>query len=243
MLYAVKMGQGVKRKLEDIELEKSPGNQRQSILDISVGKLQTKNVKRVEPPLLRSVLILNTLKHIESELLKEGMQSPTTCSTFSIPEVDPNSTVIDFLPEQDDHPGMEISTSQPSQTGPLPSIDTFVGPKLSYPEVKMLETINEKSPIASVTEASLTLYQSSSLQMEEILNDFDFSVCDYDMFSSLSNGMKLTPLSAEEVLHSFPNPNTTCAESYANLVNAPLTFCKGESFDDLDNIMQILVGS
>lgn len=238
---AVTMGQGVKRKLDELECENHPGSQRQSILDISVGKLQGKNTKkRVEPPLLRSVLILNTLKHIESELLKEGMQSPTSTSAYSIPEVDPNSTVIDFLPDQEDRGKVDLS----SQSGPLPSIDTFVASKVPFTDFKTDVTI-EKSPMSSVTEASLTLYQSSPIRMEEVFSDLDFSVCDYDIFSTISSGMKLTPLSAEEVLHSFPNSSSTYGDNYTNLMNANVShFCKTETaLDDLDNIMQILVGS
>lgn len=242
---SVKMGQGVKRKLEDLEGDKTPNSQRQSILDISVGKLQLKTVKRVEPPLLRSVLILNTLKHIELELLKEGMQSPTNTSTYTIAEVDPNSTVIDFLPEPD-HPDVHSKVDIPlSQCGPLPPIDTFVGAKISFVDQK--QTNAEKSPINTVTEASLSTLFPPLYRMEDVLSDFDFSVCDYnDMFSSISNSVKLTPLSAEEVLHSFPNSGSTFSESYTNLVNASVVsqLCKGEpALDDLDNIMQILVGS
>ena len=233
------MGQGVKRKLNEEE-ENSTVSQRQSILDISVGKLQIKSIKRVEPPLLKSVLILNTLKYIEAELLQEGMHSPTSCSTYTIPEVDPNSTVIDFLPEQDDHSKLNLPVSQ---TGPLPSIDTFVGPKSSYHELKLDSSV-EKSPVSSVTDASLTTLYQSSVRMEEVLADLDFSVCDNDMFSCISSGTKLTPLSADEVLHSFPNTCSSGSENYTNLVNAVSPFCKSETaIDELDNIMQILVGS
>lgn len=230
------MGQGVKRKIEDFDCERCPLNQRQSILDISVGKLHVKTKKRVEPPLLRSVLILNTLKHIESELLKEGVQTPTNTSAFTIPEVDPNSTVIDFLPEQN------ISPKSDSQSGPLPSIDTFVGSRAMIVDSKEDHYIEK--PVASFTENFVSSpYHSSPLRMEEVFSDFDLTMCDYDMFSS---GANLTPLSAEEVLHSFPNTGSNFSnDSFTTLSNASLTpFCKGETaLDDLENIMQILVGS
>lgn len=238
-----KMGQGIKRKLEHFEFDRCPRNQRQSILDISVGKLHLKTLKRVEPPLLRSVLILNTLKHIESELLREGVQSPTNTSAFTIPEVDPNSTVIDFLPEQNILPKVEAVSEQ---SGPLPSIDTFVGSRAVNTESKE-EVSVEKLPPAVAPEASPTnVYHSSTFRMEEVLNEFDFPMCDYDMFPTVSNGANLTQLSAEEVLHSFPNASSNFnSDSLTTLSNANLSpFCKGEAaFDDLDNIMQILVGS
>lgn len=236
------MGQGVKRKLDDYENDKSPGRQRQSILDISVGKLHVKTKKRVEPPLLRSVLILNTLKQIESELLKEGVQSQTNTSAFAIPEVDPNSTVIDFPPDQEEVVKTFAPVVAAEQSGPLPSIDTFVGCRLGNMDQKG-ETRQEKSLVIS-DENSSSLH-SSSFRLEELFNDFDFTVYDTDVFSSVSNSSNLTPLSAEEVLHSFPASSSSFCESYTTLTNASLTpFCKGEAaFDDLDNIMQILVGS
>ena len=234
------MGQGVKRKLDDLELDKTVC-QRQSILNISVGKLQVRSMKRVEPPLLRSVLILNTLKHIETELLREGVQSPTNTSAFTIPEVDPNSTIIDFHPEQQQSPkGAEDAGDQ---TGPLPSIDTFVGARVTTEENIKMST--ELSTFASLTEASLATIYQSPLRMEEVLSELDFTMCDYDMFSAVSGANKLTPLSAEEVLHSCPNSSSNFNETYTTLTNATLSpFCKSETaFDDLDNIMQILVGS
>ncbi|XP_045174027.1 uncharacterized protein LOC123535424 isoform X2 [Mercenaria mercenaria] len=243
MIAEDKMGQGIKRKLEDFENDRCPRNQRQSILDISVGKLHVKTIKKVEPPLLRSVLILNTLKHIESELLKEGVQSPTNTSAFTIPEVDPNSTVIDFLPEQNTSSKVEVVSEQ---SGPLPSIDTFVGSRAMIIDSKE-ELPGEKLSVSNMGEASPTnLYHSPSFRMEEVFSDFDFPMCDYDMFPAVSNGANLTPLSAEEVLHSFPNAGSNfIGESFTTLSNASLTpFCKGETaFDDLENIMQILVGS
>lgn len=238
------MGQGVKRKLDDLELDKSPSSQRQSILNISVGKLQVKSIKRVEPPLLRSVLILNTLKHIETELLKEGVQSPTNTSAFTIPEVDPNSTIIDFPPEQQHSPKLSESCVG-EQSGPLPSIDTFVGARASAME-ETIKSTSDSSTFASVTEASLATIYPSPFRMEEVLSELDFTMCDTDMFSAVSGNNKLTPLSAEEVLHSCPNSGSNfCNESYTTLSNATLSpFCKSETaFDDLDNIMQILVGS
>ncbi|KAL4237249.1 hypothetical protein ACF0H5_001968 [Mactra antiquata] len=235
MIIGDKMGQGVKRKIEDNECERCPQNQRQSILDISVGKLHVKTKKKVEPPLLRSVLILNTLKHIESELLKEGVQTPTNTSAFAIPEVDPNSTVIDFLPEQ------TISPKPETKSGPLPSIDTFVGSRAMVIDTK--DHVLEK-PVTSFTENfSFSSFHAAPFRMEEVFNDFDITMCDYDAFSSGSN---LTPLSAEEVLHSFPNNGSSFSnDSFTTLSNASLTpFCKGETaLDDLENIMQILVGS
>jgi hypothetical protein len=44
-------------------------------------------VKRVEPSLLRSVLILNTLKHIEVELQNDGVQTSGADSRIIIKRI------------------------------------------------------------------------------------------------------------------------------------------------------------
>ena len=230
---------GMKRKLDDIEPnEGKPGNQRQSVLDISVGKLHNKTAKKVEPPLLRSVLILNTLKHIETELLKEGSQFPSN-SSFTFPKVDIKSDIIDILPA--DHLKLNMDTST-SQSGPLPSIDTFVGTKVVPVDLKGKETVDM---MESNNESNIATLYPASFRLEEVLSELDLPVSELDMFSYSLNGMKLPPLSADEVLHSFPNVSSN--ESYATLLGAGVSpFCKGESavpMEDLDNIMQILVGS
>lgn len=242
MLGNFKMGQGIKRKLEDLEFDKCPNSERQLILDISLSKLNFKSTKRVEPPLHRSVLILNTLKLIEYQLIEEGMQSTTNTSAFSIPEVDPNSTAIDFLPEYNE--GSKI-TDMFEQTGPLPSFDTFVGSRTSIPDQQHENSSNDnKYRISHLTETPQSLYHSP-LQLDEIFNELDLALSDQDMFSAVTDGAKLTPLSAE-VLHSFPSTSAafTC-DTYTTLSNAGLLpFCKSDTVvDDLDNIMQILVGS
>ena len=230
---------GMKRKLDEVDLtEAKTGNQRQSILDISVGKLHYKTVKRVEPPLLRSVLILNTLKHIETELLKEGSHISNS-SSFTLPKVDMKSDTIDILPS--DHFKMDTDVSM-DQSGPLPSIDTFVGTKVVPVDTKLKENVEM---IERDLESNLTTLYPASLKLEEMFTELDSPVTDLDVFSTYTlNGMKLTPLSADEVLHSFPNSNTS---DYTTLLGAGVSpFCKGESaipMEDLDNIMQILVGS
>jgi hypothetical protein len=69
-------------------------------------------VKRVEPSLLRSVLILNTLKHIEVELQNDGVQtSGADSSSFSL---DDNSDIaMDILPDMHtiNHDVVVVATS------------------------------------------------------------------------------------------------------------------------------------
>jgi len=71
------MASGVKRKHEEVENDgaNSYHDQRQSILNISMVKLRTPapTPRRGDTSLRRSVLIFNTLRHIETELQHEGV--------------------------------------------------------------------------------------------------------------------------------------------------------------------------
>lgn len=92
---------GIKRKREVIDDEATHGLQRQSILDISMIKLRTSPKRRIEPCLRRSVLILNTLKHIELELQNEGViiHTSTEAAMNKIPEMSTTELTLDPLPD------------------------------------------------------------------------------------------------------------------------------------------------
>ena len=62
-----------KRKLSDMETGEGYVDQRQSVLNMSMVKLHSTSHRRTEQSLRRSVLIYNTLKHIETELYTEGV--------------------------------------------------------------------------------------------------------------------------------------------------------------------------
>lgn len=245
---------GFKRKLENPD-ETTTVVQGQSLFDISMFKLQSNPVKRVEPSLLRSVLILNTMKNIEVALQKDGIQTTRTDSSFSL---DDNSDIsMDILPDMhsvnndvvpSDIESLHINSSKQT-TSPLPPIETFV--ELSNvscitpsalrhsPEEK---TKCDRNDIFSHHHSFLS---TTPLKVEDMLSDFDFTQTDFDIFSSLASSMKLTPLSAEEVIHSFPAHPSILTESYASLFNASMnSTCKGEVLpEELENIMQILVGT
>ena len=99
---AVKMesipGRGVKRKHVE---EDYYAWQRKSIIDVSMGKLRTSSSQRSEPCLRRSVLILNTLKHIETELAQEGVDThrSTEAAINEIPEMSVSQLTLDPLPD------------------------------------------------------------------------------------------------------------------------------------------------
>ncbi|CAC5361079.1 unnamed protein product [Mytilus coruscus] len=242
---------GLKRKFD--EPAETGIFQRQSILDISMFKLQSNPVKRVEPSLLRSVLILNTLKHIEVELQKDGVQSSLPDSaSFSL---DDNSDIsMDILPDlhaTHDHifqNDTNVLNTSKATTSPLPPIETFVelsnvsctGPNALKPHDD--RTRCDKNDFFQ----SHQFHSASPTKVEDMLADLDFSQTDFDIFSTLASSMKLTPLSAEEVIHSFPVHSNVITESYASLFNASVnnSTCKGEVLpEEIENIMQILVGT
>ncbi|GAB1609467.1 uncharacterized protein LOC115212765 [Argonauta hians] len=97
---------------------------------------------------------------------------------------------------------------------------------------------------------------SSPLQKtDDIFGDIDLSPFDVDFVALANSSSKLTPLSAEEVLHTFPgvtssnlssqtSPSSATAETptYTSLINSQCSsYCRTDVLEDLDNIMQILI--
>lgn len=93
---------------------------------------------------------------------------------------------------------------------------------------------------------------SSSPKTDDIFGDIDLSPFDFDFAALANSSSKLTPLSAEEVLHTFPGvgnslssaPASPTAEpsTYTSLINTQCSsYCRTDVLEDLDNIMQILI--
>lgn len=101
---------GVKRKYEE-EDEEHHAWHRKSILDMSMSKLRSNSSRRHEPCLRRSVLILNTLKHIESELAQEGVHSHQS-----------SEEAMNEIPE------MSMTQLTQLTLDPLPDMSSFILP-------------------------------------------------------------------------------------------------------------------
>ncbi|XP_013386975.1 uncharacterized protein LOC106156325 [Lingula anatina] len=100
----------VKRKHEeDTDLE-CYTHQRQSILNISMCKLRTSSLRRVEPCLRRSVLIFNTLKFIEEELRQEGVKVYDASKPSILPSIQCEEMALDPIPCQDHMTHLELSS-------------------------------------------------------------------------------------------------------------------------------------
>ena len=119
---------GVKRKHETFE--DGVAIQRQSILDISRCKLQQR-MSRHEPSLRRSVLIFNTLRHIERELRREGVMLNPAQAASLLPTLAPTSdATLDPPPSPmpDACPSGETPTgyTSPPHSGVLPSRNAYI---------------------------------------------------------------------------------------------------------------------
>ena len=67
-------------------------------------------------------------------------------------------------------------------------------------------------------------------------SDIDMSLYDFDLLMSAAPNVKVAPLSAEELVHSFPT------DSYSGSIGPSPCYKTDFLGDDLDHIMQILVG-
>lgn len=78
----------------------------------------------------------------------------------------------------------------------------------------------------------------SSSGGSEIFGDIDLSLYDFDLLPLSPPNVRLAPLSAEELLRTFPNNNNE------GISSVPANGCFKNEFlsDELDNIMHILVG-
>ena len=114
------MASGVKRKHEEVDRDTSGSytDQRQSILNISMVKLRSPPVsssRRGDTSLRRSVLIFNTLRHIESELNQEGVTLSSSNKPL-LPSLQPITDVeIDLRPCSD----TEMTPMTPQPVSPL----------------------------------------------------------------------------------------------------------------------------
>ena len=78
--------------------------QRQSMLDISMVKLQNSPTRK-EPSLRRSVLIFNTLRRIETELQQEGIKLHPNAKASLLPSIESGDDVtLDSIPSVENKP-------------------------------------------------------------------------------------------------------------------------------------------
>ncbi|KAJ8356295.1 hypothetical protein SKAU_G00190890 [Synaphobranchus kaupii] len=116
------LGRGVKRKRSESE-EAGPescAQERQLILDLCLSKLQS-CYAQAEPSLRRSVLLANTLRHIQDQMRREGVDPPAAPAA-SPPRAPPTPRHAPQLPPADPSPeGTAFSSTSSS------SVDSLFG--------------------------------------------------------------------------------------------------------------------
>ncbi|XP_064195680.1 SERTA domain-containing protein 2-like isoform X2 [Anguilla rostrata] len=183
------VGRGVKRKRSESEEEEvgragpepvgaeSQAQERQLILDLCLSKLQS-CYSQAEPSLRRSVLLANTLRHIQDQMRREGVDPPATPAS-SPPRAPPTPRHAPQLPPAEPE-GPAYSSSSSSSSSSLSSsssVDSLFG---SF-------------------EISSTTSYLTDLALDDIFEDIDTSMYDPTDFSALTSpdeGLKPVPACA-----------------------------------------------
>ncbi|XP_036405096.1 SERTA domain-containing protein 2-like [Megalops cyprinoides] len=171
------LGRGVKRK-RSASGERAPGlpypQQRQLILDLCLHKLQ-RCYAQAEPSLRRSVLLANTLRRIQDEMRREGVDPPAAPAPSPprapTPRHEPPPSPCPPPPGEEAHgPG------SPPPPPPPPPADSLFG---------SFEIANSTSYL-------------TDLALDDIFEDIDTSMYDSSDFSAL------TPSAVDEGLKPAP---------------------------------------
>lgn len=122
--------QPIKRKFEEVEDPRMTPfmEEPQSILNMSMCKLRMPPIRR-EPSLRRSVLIFNTLRHIERELKRQGVTLPQAPSPGLWQPEDMAMDTLDPPPGAEVPPVPPVAEPPPPMT-PLPPSSYYSGPSM-----------------------------------------------------------------------------------------------------------------
>ncbi|KAM6953922.1 cell division cycle-associated protein 4 [Aplochiton taeniatus] len=228
------VGRGVKRKLSgcvDSERDLSYPQQRQLVLALCLAKLQSCQ-RRPEPCLQRSVLLGNTLRHIQREMGQEGGPSPSlslspaaAASAVPAPLAPALPRPAPELPPEPSELWAALSSSWDKRDVEQASFREATGDNWQWPSAGA-----EQGRTPCLLDGCFELPSSTSyltdLQLDDIFEDIDTSMYDSTDFPTLpcpsSRGGGLKP------------PPPTCTSS--NTMQLCFT-----DLNDLDHIMEILV--
>nr|XP_023658105.1 SERTA domain-containing protein 2-like isoform X1 [Paramormyrops kingsleyae] len=243
------LGRGVKRKLSDCEMVGGAGpgaelpypQQRQLVLDLCLDKLQRCRA-RVEPSLHRSVLLANTLRQIQEEMRREGGTPPSgptpspahTATPLHTPDLPPIPKDYSLSPR-------ELGIAGDCSAGEPLACPGCEGQSVvsSSSEEGCTEDLTVGARSADSLFGSFEITNSTSyltdLAFDDIFEDIDTSMYDSSDFSALALSPARSsgaPSGVEDSLKPFPSCTTASA----------LQLCLTD-LNDLDHIMEILVGS
>ncbi|KAL4656371.1 hypothetical protein GN956_G5743 [Arapaima gigas] len=261
------LGRGVKRKMSECEASGGLGpvpelpypQQRQLVLDLCLNKLQGCHT-RAEPSLHRSVLLANTLRHIQEELRREGGDPPATpaptpphiATPLHSPDMPPIPLDCGVIcsPTGDCWPALSIATKELGVVGGSQGTGLLTCPGCGESDGLSVTSSSSSEggcggDLAVDTRSSDSLFGSfeitnstsylTDLAFDDIFEDIDTSMYDSSDFSVLAlppaRGSG-APTGPEDSLKPFPS----CTSS------STLQLCLTD-LNDLDHIMEILVGS
>ncbi|XP_076128446.1 cell division cycle-associated protein 4 [Alosa pseudoharengus] len=237
------LGRGVKRKLSECDVAGDAAplglpypQQRQLVLDLCLDKLQSCQ-RRAEPSLHRSVLLANTLRHLQQEMRQEGS------TAAACPPPPPAPSLHALTPRHAPDLPPVPSDLQPARGPPASPAS---GSDASGAQLDDGSGVHPAAPLQDTLFGAFEITSSAScylsdLPLDDIFEDIDTSMYDATDFSALA----LTPaqrgsaagggsISGDDGLKGFPSSG--CAPSSA------LQFCLTD-LNDLDHIMEILVQS
>lgn len=249
-------GHGVKRKLSDVDDGlQTRCYQRQTIFNISMCKLR-KNYCGGEPMLSKTVLIANTIRMIELDMAEEREQTTqynTTTSSSCSPE-------DNFGARMEDDCNVGAHKTRESIAKPLDLMNfeeelNLLGDKIvrelgldlskNYERkttvtcVDVTDTNNNASSERTADgERDATTVSCSSLLGLELTDELEFGDIDLSLYDFDSCGATALPLDVEELCAAW---GLTNALRCSNSVKKERSV--SENFDELDQVMQILVSS
>ena len=169
---------GTKRKLEAVEeTNVSYFDQRQSVLNISMVKLHTPNLRKTEQQLRRSVLIFNTLKTIETELKQEGVRWALPTRPSLLPSIQPNDVTLDPLPALSDTEVKSVVSERvcPPPTGSpqekhsamdtSPPADPYKSPHVTVPSISSTVSSSQNLPVQS-SDSGVSLFSDPRCMLD-----------------------------------------------------------------------------
>lgn len=200
------------------------------------------NLSSISDVLLNSVPVLNSTPVATPS--KDGPLSPPSSSDasraqlFDLDAKVASRPISPVLPQSNDSDStLRASPSQRSGYSTLLSGSFSVGTAVSMSHVSNgTPTQLPPSQLHTSCGGGGALTNSSHPNSTPSFSDVDMSLYDFDLLTSAAPNVKVAPLSAEELLTSFP------ADSYQGGLAPSPCFKPDFLGDDLDHIMQILVG-
>uniref|UniRef100_A0A3B1KLK2 SERTA domain containing 3 n=1 Tax=Astyanax mexicanus TaxID=7994 RepID=A0A3B1KLK2_ASTMX len=245
------VARGLKRKLHDSEDSRGSfwETQLQSVLDISLDKYQ-RDQALVEPSLLRSVLINNTLRQVQSEV-RTSLTEPTSAwkpqppprpqpeflSQREIEDFSLSSAISAILKNLDAaldggyNPPPSTLLPPPPQRTPLASVENLPGDgkfKQNLGFTHMMESCRTSSVGTSAVVSGI--FQESTI--DDLLMDLDTSVFGREMSSFAPHTFSFP---ADELMRYLPSLSTSSP--------APSSSSGSREIHELEQIMDILIRS